>query len=104
MTLPGVPLPPNAGPPGAPPLPPDPRAAAGITSPHKGDDLDYVRTAIHAMQLFAEGETDDQDLVAAHDVILRLQKILANAASDQDAATGVTPALKHVRRAAARGY
>ena len=86
-------------PPGAPPLPPtrgNP-PTAGITSSHDGSDLDHIRTAILALQMYAEGETDDQELAIVHQCILNLQKILASDAKNRDAAMGVTPALKHVR-------
>jgi len=72
--------------------------AAGITSQHDGSDLDHIRTAILALQIYAEGETDDQELAIVHSCILNLQKILASDAKNRDAAMGVTPALKHVRR------
>jgi hypothetical protein len=93
MTLPGAPPPRGALP------------GASVTSPHTGDDLDHVRTAIMALQLYAEGETDDQDLAVVHKCILALQQLLANQAKDSDAAMGTTPALRHVRRTVRRtGY
>jgi hypothetical protein len=53
----------NAFPPGAPPLPlPGAAARAGVTSPHSGDRLDLIRTAILALQHYAEYEDDDQEL------------------------------------------
>lgn len=83
-------------------LPPSPRrgnpATASITSRDDGSDLDHIRTAILALQLYAEGETDDQELAIVHQCILNLQKILASDAKNRDAAMGTTPALKHVRR------
>jgi hypothetical protein len=88
-------MPPNAPPRGAPPLPP---AQAGITSPHQGGSLDLVRTAILALQHYAEQETDDQELATVHSCIVNLQKLLANHAKNADAAMGTTPAMKHVRR------
>jgi hypothetical protein len=87
-------MPPNA-PPGAPPLPPAP---AGITSPHQGGSLDLIRTAILALQHYAEQETDDQELALVHSCIVNLQKLLANHAKNADAAMGTTPAMRHVRR------
>jgi hypothetical protein len=89
-------------PPGALPLPPgrgNPPTAS-ITSRDDGSDLDHIRTAIFALQLYAEGETDDQELATVHKCILALQNILASDAKNKDAALGVTPALKHVRRVA----
>lgn len=85
---------------GAPPLPPtrNQGAGSGITSQHDGSDLDHIRTAILALQLYAEGETDDQELATVHKCITALQQILASDAKNRDAAMGVTPALKHVRR------
>jgi hypothetical protein len=90
---------------GAPPLPP-PRGnpqGEGITSRHDGTDLDHIRTAILALQLYAEQETDDQELATVHKCITQLQQILASDAKNRDAALGVTPALKHVRRVSRRG-
>jgi hypothetical protein len=93
-------------PPGTPPLPPDPQAAAtaGITSPHGGGRLDLIRTAILSLQHYAEQETDDTELATVHKCIVALQNMLANHAKNQDAAMGVTPALKHVRRIAGGNY
>lgn len=91
---------------GAPPLPPvrgGPAPGASVTSAHSGGDLDHLRTAILALQLYAEGLHDDQELVPVHQCIVDLQKILAGHAKNRDAALGITPAMKHVRRVAARG-
>jgi hypothetical protein len=71
---------------------------AGITSRDDGSDLDHIRTAILALQIYAEGNHDDRELAAVHKCIVALQGILADHAKDADAAFGVTPALKHVRR------
>jgi len=75
-----------------------PPQTAGITSQHDGSDLDHIRTAILALQMYAEGQHDDQELAAVHKCIVALQGILADHAKNRDAAFGVTPALKHVRR------
>jgi len=80
---------------GTPNLPPQ---TAGITSRDDGSDLDHIRTAILALQIFAEGNHDDQELAAVHKCITALQNILAGHAKNRDAALGTTPALKHVRR------
>src|SRR5262249_41158304 len=79
-----------------------PPPTAGITSRDEGSDLDDIRTAILALQIYAEGLHDDQELAVVHQCILNLQKILANHDKNRDAAMGVTPALKHVRRVALR--
>jgi hypothetical protein len=71
---------------------------AGITSPHSVNRLDLVRTAILALQHYAEQETDDQELALVHSCIVNLQKLLANHAKNADAAMGTTPAMRHVRR------
>jgi hypothetical protein len=101
MTLPGAP-PPR----GAPPLPlpgaHDPTAS--VTSSEEGSDLDLVRHAIQALQLYAERTHDDQELAAVHACIVNLQKILATHAKNADAAMGTTPAMKHIRRVAGGGY
>jgi hypothetical protein len=83
-------VPPDALPPGL--------TGASITSRDSGDDLDHVRTAIHALQIYAEGTHDDQELAAVHKCIVALQNILAGHAKNRDAATGITPTLRHVRR------
>jgi len=89
-------VPPGA-PAGAPNLPPQ---TAGITSRDSGDDLDHVRTAILALQIYAEGNHDDIELAKVHKCVVALQSILADHAKNRDAALGTTPALKHVRRVA----
>jgi hypothetical protein len=76
---------------------------ASITSDHSGASVDHVRTAILALQAYAEGLHDDQELATVHQCIVSLQKILASHAKDREAALGVTPAMRHVRRASA-GY
>lgn len=73
-------------------------ANATITSRDEGSDLDHIRTAIMALQAYAEGNHDDQELAAVHKCIVALQNILAGHAKNRDAAMGVTPALQHVRR------
>jgi hypothetical protein len=83
-----------------PPGAPGPDPTASITSDHAGSDVDHVRTAILALQMYAEGLHDDQELAEVHKLIVGAQKLLANHAKNRDAALGVTPALKHVRRVA----
>jgi hypothetical protein len=87
--------------PGAPTLPP---AQAGITSPHGGGRLDLIRTAILALQHYAETETDDIELATVQKCILGLQQLLADHHKNRDAALGVTPVMKHVRRVAGGNY
>src|SRR5262245_28397270 len=79
--------------PGAPTGP----TTAAITSPHRGDSLDPLRTAILALQHAAELESDDQDLHTIQKAIVLVQGVLANNAKDRDAAGGITPALRAVR-------
>ena len=69
-----------------------------ITSRDSGDDLDHVRTAIQALQIYAEGTHDDIELSKVHKCIVALQSILADHMKSADAAMGVTPTLRHVRR------
>jgi hypothetical protein len=71
---------------------------ASVTSREDGSDLDLVRHAIQALQLYAERTHDDQELQVVHKAIVALQGILAGHAKNQDAALGISPALKHVRR------
>ena len=86
------------------PPPALPPIQAGITSPHSGGSLDLVRTAILALQHYAEQETDDQELATVQSCIVNLQKILATHAKNRDAAMGITPALQHTRRVAGGNY
>lgn len=81
---------------GGPPLPGAPTGS--VTSRDSGEDLDHLRTAVQALQLYAEGNHDDVELAKVHKCIVALQSILADHASNKDAAMGITPALKHVRR------
>jgi hypothetical protein len=71
---------------------------ASITSRDSGSDVDHVRTAILALQMYAEGLHDDQELQVVHRCITQLQGILAAHAKDRAAAMGESPALRHVRR------
>lgn len=73
-------------------------ANASITSRDEGGDLDHIRTAIMALQAYAENNHDDRELAKVHRCIVALQSILADHSKNRDAAMGVTPALKHVRR------
>jgi hypothetical protein len=82
----------------APPGPHDVPANSSITSRDEGSDLDHVRTAIMALQAYAENNHDDQELAKVHKCIVALQSILADHAKNKDAAMGVTPTLRHVRR------
>ena len=103
MTLPGAPPPQGNFPP---PLPADTQRGidTGVTSPHTGDRLDMIRTAILALQHYAEGETDDVELQQVSKCILALQSILADHHKNKDAALGVTPSMRHVRRVAGGNY
>ena len=88
---------PDLGPGG--PLGPAPGGTTdSITSRVSGDDLDHIRTAIQALQLYAEGNHDDMELAKVHKCIVALQSNLADHAKNRDAALGTTPALRHVRR------
>jgi hypothetical protein len=89
----GGPPPPGGAPPGAPPAP-----TGSVTSRDEGSDLDHVRTAIQALQIYAEGNHDDVELAKVHKCIVALQSILADHAKNRDAAMGTTPAMKHIRR------
>ena len=88
----------QGGPPPDAPDTPGPGPSDSITSRDSGEDLDHIRTAIQALQLYAEGNHDDQELAAVHKCIVALQNILANHAKNRDAALGTTSAMKHVRR------
>jgi hypothetical protein len=71
---------------------------ASITSRDAGSSVDHVRTAILALQAYAELLHDDVELAQVHKCIVALQDILASHAKDRSAALGETPALRHVRR------
>jgi hypothetical protein len=92
---------------GAPPLPlprGGPPPGASVTSPHSGDDLDDLRTAVMGLQHYSEKTSDDQELAQVHKCILAIQNILASHAKNQDAAMGTTPAMRHVRRVSGGNY
>jgi hypothetical protein len=69
-----------------------------ITSDHRGDPNDHIRTALMALQVWLEGNQDDQDAAKVTKCVVALQSVLADHAKQRDAAMGVTPALQHVRR------
>jgi hypothetical protein len=97
------------GPGGGPPArrspgPHDVPANAAITSDHSGEDLDHIRTAIMALQAYAENNHDDVELAKVHKCVVALQSILADHAKNADAALGTTPAMKHIRRVSGRTY
>jgi hypothetical protein len=75
-----------------------PPPTASITSRDSGSNVDHVRTAILALQAYAEGLHDDVELQAVHKCIVALQGILADHARDRSAAMGESPAMRHVRR------
>lgn len=96
----------GAGPDTGGPPPPDSGAQpppGAVTSDHTGGHLDFIRTAIMALQHFAEITHDDVELAKVHKCIVGLQSILADYASGKDKALGLTPALQHVRRST-QGY
>ena len=74
----------------------------GHVRSHRGQ-LDFIRTAIMALQHFAEQTNDGVELARVHKCIVGLQSILADHASTKDKALGMTPALQHVRRST-EGY
>jgi hypothetical protein len=61
-----------------------------VTSRDEGSDLDHIRNAIQALQLYAEGNHDDVELAKVHKCVVALQSILADHASNKDAAMGIT--------------
>jgi hypothetical protein len=59
------------------------------------------RPATHGhpgVAVVCRGNHDDVELATIHKCVVALQSILADHASNKDAAMGITPALKHVRR------
>jgi hypothetical protein len=81
----------------------DAKPNAAITSDHTGGALDFIRTAIMALQHFAEQTDDDQELAQVQKCIVNLQQI-AGHAKDREAALGMTPAMRHVKRATGASY
>jgi hypothetical protein len=77
---------------------------AAITSDHTSGQLDFIRTAIMSLQHFAEQTDDDQELAAVQKCIVGLQQILAGHAKDREAALGMTPSMRHVKRASGGNY
>jgi hypothetical protein len=75
-----------------------PPPTASITSRDTGLQTDHLRTALLALQAYAEGLHDDVELAAVHKCIVQIQSILADHAKDRAAAMGESPALRHVRR------
>jgi hypothetical protein len=75
-----------------------PAPTDSVTSRDDGSDLDHIRTAVQALQLYAEGNHDDQELAKVHKAIVLCQSLLADHAKNRDAALGMSPALKHIRR------
>ena len=65
--------------------------AGAITSHDEGSDLDHIRTAIHALQLYAEENHDDVELAKVHKCIVGLQSIPADHSKNRDATMGTTP-------------
>jgi hypothetical protein len=63
--------------------------------------LDFIRIAILSLQHFAEQTNDDTELAAVHKCITHLRQILAGHAKDREAALGMTPAMRTVKRATA---
>lgn len=107
--------PPGAGapPPDPAPGPGDPAGGPGgpdagidptghVTSPHSGDNADNLRNAIMFVQAYMEGETDDQDLKLASDILAKAQGLLASQQQLQDKATGAGPGARVVRKATAQ--
>jgi hypothetical protein len=76
-----------------------PDTGAGITSSPTGDALDDLRHAILFLQSYMEKSQDDQDIAAVSKATTSLQTILAQDAKDQDAALGVTPLHRAMRKA-----
>jgi hypothetical protein len=54
--------------------------------------------ALMSVQMWLEHNQDDQDAHAVMKCFVALQGVLADQAKRRDAATGITPALQHVRR------
>lgn len=75
-----------------------------MTSDHSGGALDFIRTAILSLQHFAEQTDDDQELAAVHKIIAQLQQLLAGHSKDREAALGMSPAMRHVKRASSGRY
>lgn len=86
-------VPPRGGPPPGPPT-------GSTTSDHQGDPTYALRTALMALQMWLEGNKDDQDAHAVMKCVVALEGVLADHAKGRDAAMGINPGLQHVRRQA----
>jgi len=62
------------------------------------DPLEMLRNAIESLQEYVSQEDDDINSEAASKVLAGLYKILANEQKNSEAAMGVTPAHKAMRR------
>lgn len=71
----------------------------GGTGPQGGSDpASALRALIQGARAYMEIEQDDEDLAVAAQVITLIQKLLAKNQKEADAAMGVTPASKFLRR------
>lgn len=74
----------------------DPGAESGGEMP--SDPTEILRQAIEMVKEYLNTEKDDEDLAAASKVIAALQSILAKQQKETDAAVGITPQSKYMRR------
>ena len=80
--------------------PPSPRGgpAESITSNEDGSSNDMIRVAIRSLQHWLELNDNDADAAKVQKCIVGLQGVLADHQKDREAALGISPALRHVRR------
>jgi hypothetical protein len=79
------------GPPGGPP--PGPGDSGG------GSPTDHLSTALDALHSYLASETDDVDKATVAQHLAGLQKVLAKDQKEQEAAAGITPVHRGMRKA-----
>lgn len=69
----------------------------------RDENLENLRAAIQAVQVYQQGEPDEEDTAVAAQCIAALQKLMAKNQQEQDKAMGVTPQMRLMRRQGASG-
>lgn len=64
-----------------------------------GQPIDFLRSALDALDQYRQAENDDVDLAEAAKIYAQIQKLLAKDQQQKEAAAGVTPAHKGMAKA-----
>lgn len=64
-----------------------------------GQPIDFLRSALDALDQYRQAEQDDVDLAEAAKIYALIQKLLAKDQQEREAAAGVTPAHKGMAKA-----